>query len=64
MKLSNAAMELCKAEMQLSKEEAAEQLEGRLARYWIITSIVLLSLSGVLILALGLNVVGIVAEVA
>jgi hypothetical protein len=53
---SSAEMELFKADMQLSKEEESEgQLEGRLARCWIITAIVLFSLSGAIIVSLGLN---------
>jgi len=56
--LSNAEMELSKADIQLSKEEeSAGQIEGRLARCWIITSISLLCLSGLLIVALGLNTI-------
>jgi hypothetical protein len=55
MQLSSADMELFKAEMQLSKEEASEgQLEGRLARCWIITAVILFSLAGAIIVALGL----------
>jgi hypothetical protein len=49
-------MELFKADMQLSKEEESEgQLEGRLARCWIITAIALLGLSGAIMVSLGLN---------
>jgi hypothetical protein len=56
--LSSAEMELFKADMQLSKEEeSAGQLEGRLARVWIITAIILLCIPGAIIVALGLNVV-------
>jgi hypothetical protein len=47
-------MELFKADMQLSKEEESEgQLEGRLARCWIITAIALFGLSGAIMVSLG-----------
>jgi hypothetical protein len=52
MELSNAEMELFKVDMQLSKEEEyAGQLEGKLARCWVITAIALICHSGVLIVA-------------
>ena len=55
---SKLEMELFKVEMQLSKEEESlGQLEGRLARCWIITSVSLFSLAGAIILALSLNVI-------
>jgi hypothetical protein len=58
MELSKAEMELFKADMQLSREEeSAGQLEGRLARCWIITAISLFCVSGLAILACGLNVI-------
>jgi hypothetical protein len=56
--LSSAEMELFKADIQLSREEeAVGQLEGRLARLWIITAIALICLAGGLIVAFGLNTV-------
>lgn len=57
MELSNAEMQLFKADMEASKaEELVGEVEGRLANCWIITAIALLCLlgvtSGVLIIAL------------